>query len=110
MASHPGVFYYLDVSPTDGSRVRDREREEHRRATAGTRLIWGQRDGQSTPTVSRIVTRDAILAAGCGARSGASVRDRRRPAQPRTAPGWDARFRLAPAQWLAFKSPTRSDQ
>lgn len=40
MASHPGIYYFLDISPTDKSRTANRDKRTIASSPAGIILIW----------------------------------------------------------------------
>lgn len=64
IAAHPAVFYYLDVSPTDKSRVVEWRREFIAAAPAGTVLLWDPIYGPRNAHGDRAVTLEEVRSAG----------------------------------------------
>ena len=64
MASHPALFYYLDVSPTDRSRVVEWGRGTILRPPPGVALVWDPIYGPRNASAARSLTSDEVAAAG----------------------------------------------
>ncbi|HEV7299475.1 MAG TPA: hypothetical protein VGN72_08945 [Tepidisphaeraceae bacterium] len=109
MASHPGIFYFLDVSPIDGTRVRDLNVQTITTPPPGTRLIFDSLYATHNADRGRVTTEADILAAGwLPDEELQAVIDAiaREAAEPTTAPLTGHRTGLA--TWRAFKSPDSS--
>jgi hypothetical protein len=103
MASHPGVFFYLDVSPNDATRVRDMNVDSVAHPPSGTRLIWDDVYAQYNADRYRVVTEDAIRKAGWTPDPELqSVIDATILSQ---VPSTDWYGKFDAPKWLAFKSP-----
>jgi hypothetical protein len=105
MASHIGIFYFLDVSPTDGGRVKDLSAANIAALPPGTRLIWDSLFASYNADRQRIIRKEDILAAGW-------LPDEQMQAViDKELKGHDASVesrlfqKKLPVQWLAFKSP-----
>jgi hypothetical protein len=108
MAAHPAVFYYLDVSPTDRNAVVDWRRETVAHPPPGTVLLWDPIYSSRNANTDRVVTRDAVLAAGWVPVSeiDQAIDDAARVA---AGPTPDPAERLAiDGKWAVFVSPEAS--
>ena len=109
MASHPGIYYFLDVSPTNTSRVRDLNVATITAPPPGTRLIFDSLYATHNADRGRVTTEADILAAGWlpDAEVQGVIDEVARAANgPTTAPMTGHRTGLA--TWRAFKSPQAS--
>jgi hypothetical protein len=105
MASHIGIFYFLDVSPTDGTRVKDLSAANIASPPPGTRLIWDSLFASFNADRQRIIRKEDILAAGwVPDEMMQAVIDRKMGGH--AIPTGGALIQpIRPVQWLAFKSP-----
>ncbi|MGH7178547.1 MAG: hypothetical protein ACREJC_14315 [Tepidisphaeraceae bacterium] len=89
MSSHPGVLYFLNVSPTDPT-LREWRRQTIARAPLGTILIWDEIYGVHNADLSRSIPLSAIIEAGW---------------VPLVVPAIENGTRDKPSTWLVFLSP-----
>ncbi|CAN5452313.1 hypothetical protein BH09PLA1_BH09PLA1_19070 [soil metagenome] len=89
-AAHPGVYYFLDISPTDKYRSTEWRRDLIAHPRPGTVLLWDWVYGTHNSDRQRIVEPAEIIAAGW-----IPVR------LPRIEDGWTNRD----STWLVFVSP-----
>jgi hypothetical protein len=64
MAAHPGIFYFLDVSPTDRQRIEPWTPASLRSAPAGTLLIWDPTYPEQNASADHAITRQQVRDAG----------------------------------------------
>ena len=64
LASNPEIAYFMGVSHTDASRVREWRRDVIASAPPGTVLVWDPIYGQTNADRQRVVTLDEVRAAG----------------------------------------------
>jgi hypothetical protein len=62
--AHPGVLYHLDLSPSDGSRVREWRRDVLDAVPAGTIVVWDPIYGVFNSDKSRSISADELVRAG----------------------------------------------
>jgi hypothetical protein len=62
--AHPGILYYLDVSPTNGSRVREWRKDILEALPPGTILVWDPIYGIYNADAARSITVEELLKAG----------------------------------------------
>ncbi len=105
MAANPLIFYFLDVSPTNGSRVKDLNSTTIASPPAGTRLVWDSLYGQYNADRSRVVNEQSILAAGWIPDPILQAELDRLPPPPSRADGWNAQFHERVTEWRSYKSP-----
>ncbi|HEX4793956.1 MAG TPA: hypothetical protein VH370_09200 [Humisphaera sp.] len=60
MASHPGIFYYMDISPVD-QRAMSFTQSSALTAPAGTLIIWDPIYAQLNATANHVVTLDELV-------------------------------------------------
>lgn len=64
MASHPGIYYALDLSPTDAERSVEWVKQKVQAKPPGTLLIWDPIYGVYNADANRSIQADEIIAAG----------------------------------------------
>lgn len=64
MAAHPGLFYFLDISPRDPSRTRFWKLDEVTARKPNTILVWDPIYGDQNASASSAITLDSIRRAG----------------------------------------------
>jgi hypothetical protein len=62
--AHPGVLYHLDLSPSDGSRVREWRRDVLDEVPAGTIVVWDPIYGVFNSDKSRSISADELVRSG----------------------------------------------
>jgi hypothetical protein len=62
--AHPGVLYHLDLSPSDGSRVREWRRDVLDEVPAGTIVVWDPIYGVFNSDKSRSISAEELVQAG----------------------------------------------
>jgi hypothetical protein len=92
-AAHPGIYYFLDISPSHADRSVEWRRELILNPQPGTVLIWDRVYGLHNSDRQRIVDVDEIIRAGW-----IPLRS------PRLEDGWTNR----PSRWRVFMSPEPS--
>jgi hypothetical protein len=105
-AAHPGVFYFLDVSATDGRRAREWKQSTIRDAPPGTLAVWDSIYALYNADETRRVTEQDLLDAGWTVDPDAERA--LAPHQPATRPAadrWDAAFQPTGTRWRVFRSP-----
>jgi hypothetical protein len=103
MSSHPGVYYFLDVSQTDEERTRLWGLETVRAAPPGTIAIWDSMYALYNAMGSMRVTEEDFVRAGWVEIPEARIA---KPQAAERAGGWDASFQEKPREWRVFRSPT----
>jgi hypothetical protein len=107
IASHPGIYYFLDISPTDGTRVVELNSNNIASPPPGTRLIFDDLYATHNADRDRVVTESTIVAAGwVPDESLQRAIDCAAPA-PTTEPAHplDGLFSRGPTRWRAYVSP-----
>ena len=64
MAAHPGIFYFLDISPCDRRRIEPWTPASLQSAPAGTLLLWDPIYPSQNASADHAITHDQIVAAG----------------------------------------------
>jgi hypothetical protein len=93
MASHPAIFYFLNISQTQRGESVEWTRQNVDHPPPGTMMIWDAMYGQYNSDQNRIVPLDEVLRAGWI------------PIHP---PAVETRTRSAPSDWRIFLSPAGS--
>ena len=104
-ASHPGVYYFLDVSPTDGTRTKEWNIATVRAAPPGVLAVWDSMYAMYNADGVRRVTEQDFLDAGWTRDEGAARELATPPAPAGSAAGWDEAFRTPSSYWCVFRSP-----
>jgi hypothetical protein len=93
MASHPGIFYFLNISQTQRGQTVEWTRANVEHAPPGTLMVWDAMYGVYNSDDKRVVPLDAILRAGW---------------VPVPAPAVTTATRERPSDWHIFLSPLDS--
>ena len=96
-STHPGVYYYLGISPTDPARTRDMTRAIVAQKPPGTLLIWDPLYGPRNATGARAMDLDDLFDAGWVFVGAADIPLNGKP------PG--AEDAVASRRWNVFRSP-----
>lgn len=107
MASHPGIFYFLDLSVNDTGRARQWDLETVRRAPGGTILIWDPIYGVYNATGDHSIRIKDLLDAGWIADPAVEAMLNRPINRPESEnPIHTLIPQPLPGQWHIFLSPT----
>ena len=91
MASHPAIFYFLNISQTQHGQSVEWTKENVDHPPPGTMMVWDAMYGQYNSDQKRVVPLDEILRAGWV------------PIHP---PAVETRTRNGPSDWRIFLSPS----
>jgi hypothetical protein len=106
LASHPAVFYYLDVDPQDENRTVEWQKSSVARVPSGTLLVWDPIYSARNAHDQRVVTLEEIRRAGWVSAPEWDESLNRAPDQPSRRPAPDPEAVLSSGEgWHVFRSP-----
>ncbi len=111
ISSHPGVFYFLGISPTEGTRTLEWSRETIEKCPPGAMLVWDPVYSFRNSDAARVIPADDISKYGWEENRAMERELEKINSQPQPWPTVDRSTDLdARGPWRVFLSPRISDK